>query len=164
VVKKIIIIIIVIIAAVVAYKFLFETEEDKVKKQFTLFSELAEKEPGESNLIMARKSRKIGALVTDPVMVTVPEYKASGSYARQEITRRMAMGRTRFIELSLEFFDLSVEIIDETNAEANVTAQVTGKKLNKEPFEGTHELLCRLQKVEEEWLFNRVEVVDVLEK
>ena len=163
-VKKGIIIVIVIIAAVAAYKFMVESEEDKVKKRFKLFADLAEKEPGETNLIMAKKARRIGAMVTDPVMVTIPEYHASGSYARQEITRRMAMGRTRFKELSLKFFDLSVKIIDDTNADAGVTAQVNGKKLNNEPFEGTHELLCRLKKVEDEWLFNQVEVVDVLEK
>ena len=163
-VKKIVIIIIVIIAAVVAYNFLLETEEDKVKKRFTLFAELIEKEPGETNLTMARKSRRIGAMATNPVMVTVPEYHASGSYARQEIARRMAMGRTRFTQLSITFSDLSVEITDENNADANVTARVTGKKLNSEPFEGTHELLCRLKKVQDEWLFNQVEVVDVLEK
>lgn len=162
--KKTIIIIIVIIVAVITAKILMESEEDKVKKQFDIFAELIEKEPGETNLIMAQKARKIGAMVTNPVMVTVPEYKASGSYARQEIARRMAMGRTRFIELSLTFFDLSVEILDENNADANVTAQVKGKKLSNEPFEGTHELLCRLKKIEGEWLFNQVEVVDVLEK
>ena len=163
-VKKTILIIVVILVGVVAAKFLLETEEDKVKKRFTLFAELAEKEPGETNLTMARKSRRIGALVTNPVMVSVPEYKASGSYARQEIARRMAMGRTRFIQLTVKFFDLSVEIIDENNADASVTARVTGKKHNNQPFEGTHELLCRLKKVEDEWLFNQVEVVDVLEK
>lgn len=163
-VKKIIIIIIVIIAAVVAYKLIVETEEDKVKKQFKRFAELAEKEPGETNLILAKKSRRIGAMVTNPVVVRVPEYHASGSYARQDIARRMAMGRTRFKQLSLKFFDLSVKIINDNNADANVTARVTGKKLNNEPFEGTHELLCRLKKVEDEWLFNQVEVVDVLEK
>jgi len=163
-VKKIVITVIAVIAAVAAYTFIVETEEDKVKKQFERVAELAEKEAGETNLAMANKSRQIGAMVTDPVTVTIPEYHASGSYPRQEITRRMAMGRTRFKQFSLEFFDLSVTIIDDTSADARVTAQVTGKKLNNQPFEGTHELRCRLNKVEDEWLFNQVEVVDVLEK
>jgi len=162
--KKIIIIIIVIIAAITAAVILLESEEDKIKKRFKTFAGLIEKKPGETKLMMAQKARKIGALVTRPCMISVPEYSVSGSYTPQKISRKTAMGRTRFKHLTLEFFDLSVKVVDDINADANVTARVTGKRLNNEPFEGTHELICRLKKIEGEWLFNQVEVVDVLEK
>lgn len=162
--KKAVIIIVLIAAAIAAAVILLESEEDKIRKRFRELADLVEKQPDETKLVMAQKARKIGALATRPCTVSVPEYKAAGTYMPQEIARRMIMGRTRFIQLSLEFFDLSIDVLDDLNADAVLTARVEGLRLNNEPFEDTHEISCRLKKIDGQWLFNQVEVVDVLEK
>ena len=162
--KKAILLMALVIAAVAAAVILLESEEDKIKKRFHEFAGLVEKTPGETKLAMAQKARKVGAMVTRPCTILVPEYKASGSFTPQEIAQRTAMGRTRFKRLALEFFDLSVVVTDDMNADAACTARLEGTRMTGESLEATHELACRLKKIDGQWLFNRVEVVDVLEK
>jgi hypothetical protein len=62
------------------------------------------------------------------------------------------------------FHDFDIEFPEQDTAQVNVTAIMEGKSMSGEPVEDLHELKCSLQKIEEVWRLEKIEVVEVLKK
>ena len=72
---------------------------------------------------------------------------------------------TRHSELKVTFVDLQVEIPKKGIATAISIVRILGKvKRWEEYVEENHEIDCRLKKIDEEWVFVKIELVDVLKK
>jgi len=140
------------------------SEERKVRKQFGLLSGWASKAQGETPLIMAQKTRKIGTLFAENCGLEVPLYSISGNLTRDEIIGYAARGRLLFSELSLRFYDLTVSFPEEGIAKVSSTARLTGKLNVGENVDETHELQCVLKKIGKRWFFSHMEVVEVLKR
>jgi len=143
---------------------LFQSEEKRVKKQFHLLSEGVSKEPGENIFTMDQKIKKIGSLFGETCEINIPAYPISGLLPRDEITGYAARGRIHFKELYLKFYDFNIAFPQEDNAKVHLTARLTGKTTTGENVEEAHELDCLLKRIEKRWLFDRIEVVEVLKK
>ncbi len=154
----------VILLAILAYVFFYQTEEKKVKKQFVLLSQSVSKDHGETPFTLAQKMQRIGKLFSEKCEVKIPVETFSGSYTPEEITGLAARARVPFFELRLQFYDLTVDFPEKGTANVVLTGKLTGKLSNGEAVDETRELECVLRKAEKGWVFNTVEVVEVLKK
>jgi hypothetical protein len=162
--KHILILLLIIAVGIWAFLTLFDSEEKRVKKQFHLLSEGVSKESDENIFTLDQKIKKIGSLFEDSCEMKIPDHSLSGSLSRDEITGYAARGRLHFSQLHLTFHDMTITFIEEGVANVHLTARLTGRTKTGESLEEAHELNCLLKKTDKKWLFNRVEIVEVLKK
>jgi len=163
-IKTILIAVLVVILGILAATYLLESEEKKVKKQFDLLSKWVSKDLGESPITMARKARNIGTLFAESCELKVPVDSISATYTPAEVSGYALHGRLQFSEMSLKFYDLTVEFPEKGTAQVVLTANLKGRSMNGELIDETLEVQCVLNKIDQKWLFSAFEVVEVLEK
>jgi hypothetical protein len=64
----------------------------------------------------------------------------------------------------LKFHDFDITFPKQGEARVRLTARLTGKTAMGEAINEAHEIDCLLGKTEKKWVFNRIEVVEVLKK
>ena len=156
-------VLIVIIGVVLAIS-LFPSEEKRVKKRFHLLSEWVSKSPEENAFTLIQKMKGIGTLFLEPCELKAPGESFSGNYSRQEISAYAGSARSHFSRLDLTFHDLQIIFPEKEIAKATLTARLTGKSSAGEQVEEIRELGCLLKKIDKQWFFSQIEVVEVLKK
>lgn len=141
-----------------------QSREKRVKKQFHLLSEAISKVPGENIFTLDQKLKKIGSLFGDTCDIKIPSQSLSGSLARDEITGYAARARFHFSQLNIKFYDFDISFLMEEEATVRLTGRLTGKTNSGEDVDEAHELECLLKKTDKNWIFSRVEVVEVLKR
>lgn len=163
--KPIIILLSVIAISTLAFVFFFKNEERQVKKQFKTFAKTASIHVEDSQLIVAGKSKKISKFFTETCRIEAHEFNVSRNYSQKDIHTISFQAFTRYSELTLTFVDLHVEIPGKGIAIALSTVRIIGKAKGKEEYiEENYEIKCRLNKIDDEWFFVKVELIDVLKK
>jgi hypothetical protein len=142
----------------------FPNEEKRVKKQFQLLAEWVSKEPGESIFTLNQKTKDTGNLFDRPCKVIANPISYSGSFTPEEIAHYAIRSRSFFSILNLRFFDFNIELQERETAKVILTAKLTGTLNTGEGVDETRELECVLKKIEDEWLFHQLEVIEVLKK
>jgi hypothetical protein len=163
-VKKIIVIVLVIVAGVFAYKWLFESEEKKIKKRFDLLEERVSKTGEEARLETGLKTSQIKTMFTDPCLFEIPSENMSRKFKPQDISNAAMAVISRYSQVSLAFHDLQISLNTDTSARAIGTAQLSGVLQSGERVSDYHEIDFKLKKIDDEWFFSSVTVVEVLEK
>jgi hypothetical protein len=163
-VKPVIIALLVVVIGVMVAKHVFQSEEKRVKKQFSRLSKWTSKEAGENTFTMAQKMKEIGALFAEKCEFKADTISFSGLYNREDISSYAARARLPFIDLSLHFYDLDVSFPEKEVAKVTATAKLTGKLSTGECVDETHEFVSVLKKVEKRWLLTNLEVIEVLKK
>ena len=163
-IKYLIVALLIVIVGISATFLFFPSEEKKVKKRFALLSEHISKDSGENTFMMANKIKGISDLFGESCNFAVSDYSLSGTYTREEISGIALRGRAHFSTLGLKFYDLKVSFPEKDLAQVNLTARLTGKSVYGEQVDETRELISLLKKSEKKWLFNSLEVVEVLRK
>jgi len=154
----------VVIGFLVVYH-VFYNEEARVKRRFKELSEHISKETGETKLIAAAAVNKITRMIRDTIQVDIPSHSVSERFARKELSAPIFNVRSRYSKITLRFFDFIIDLSEEDRAVVSVTGFLEGRLLSGESVDETHELKCVLVKNEnDDWLFSRIEVVEVLEK
>lgn len=154
----------VVIAVMLYLLFFARNDELAVRKQFDSLGNLVTKQPGEQALAMASKVKGIGSLFADPCVVELQAASLSGTYNRRDIEQRAAMGRNYFRTVNLMFYDHVIEFPEENLARVEVTGRLVGESTGGEEVSETRELNCELRYIDKEWLFTKVEEVQVLER
>lgn len=162
--KKIIITALIIIAGLSASCSLSGGNEKKVKKLFARLEEKAEKKGEESIMKVALRVRGIGALFAEESLIESNLYDLTGTYSPDDINSLAAAISVRFTNLSIKFYDIRVSFPAKGQARANLTAMLTGASKRDGPIKETRELEVDLVKIEGEWYFRRISMVEVLEK
>ena len=163
--KPLIIVLSVIIIGSLLFFFLFLNEERQVRKRFKAFAKAASRRAEDSQLIVAGKSKKISTFFAHTCMIKSDEYNVSRNYSPKDIRTIAFQALTRHSELKLKFIDLHVETPEKGMADAVSTVRIKGKLKGKEAYtEEYHEIKCGLEKINDEWFFIKVELVDVLRK
>jgi hypothetical protein len=154
----------VVAAGIIAFVIFSQSEEAKVKKQFSLLAEIIEKTEKETLLVAAAKANRIKELFAETCTVHAPAYSFSKDISSRDLPSLVLTTRSRYSEMSLEFFDFVIEFPEEGSAQVNLTARIVGTLTTGKYVDDVHELKCNLQKTEDIWLFKEIEVVEVLEK
>ena len=120
---------------------------------------------GESPLVVAAKSKKISKFFDTNCEIEAKEYNVSKNYSQEDIHTIAIHVLSRHLEFKLTFVDLQVEILNKGVASSVSTARIFGKVKGVEEYiEENHEIQCQLKKIEDEWVFVRLELIDVLKK
>ena len=163
-IKYIIIAAMVLAAGIIVFLIFSQSEEAKVKKQFHVLAEKMKKTPNETPLIGAARASRIKELFAETCTVHAPAYSFSRDISSQDLPSLVLTTRSRYSEISLEFYDFVIEFPAEDSALVNLTAAMTGKLTPGEYVDDVHELKCELKKTEGIWLFKEIEVVEVLKR
>ncbi len=159
--------IVVLILVIMSWNHLFPREEKRVIRQFELLSQYVEKRAGEDLIAASGRIKKISKLFAHQCEFKIeddPFYSFTGSYTREEIGGYALRGRSYFSDLSLWFDDYKVKFLDKATAQVQLTGRLTGRSNVGEKVDEVRELLCTLKKIEDVWLFERFEVVEVLKR
>ena len=155
---------VVLAAGIIAFFIFFQSEEAKVKKQFSVLAEKMKKTEKEAPLVAAAKANRTKELFAETCTVHAPAYSFSRDISSQDLPALVFTTRSRYSEISLEFYDFVIEFPAKDSAHVNLTASMTGKLTSGEYADDIHELKCKLKKTEDIWLFKEIEVVEVLKK
>ncbi len=143
---------------------LIPSEEKKIRKQFHFLSEWVSKSPEENAFTMFQKMKNIGTLFNEHCDMKVPDQSLSGSYTREEISTYAGSARSHVSQLDLNLYDLRIVFPEKEVAKVNLTARLTGRTAAGERVDEIRELECVLRKIDKKWLFNQIEVIEVLKK
>ena len=154
----------IVVVAIVLAITLIPSEERRVKRQFHLLSEWVSKSPEENALTMLQKMKNIGTLFDEHCEMKIPDQSLSGSYTRQEVSTYAGSARSYLSQLDLKFYDLRIIFPEKEIARVNLTARLTGRSTAGERVDETRELECVLRKIDKQWLFSQIEVIEVLKK
>lgn len=141
-----------------------KTEKDKIKNKLSLLSELILKKKDESPLYLVSKARKIEPMICETCEIKIPSYGFNKVYLKSEIVSKIMVAQKFSKTLSVNFYDISIELINSSHAEINLTVKVEGITKGFKEFEEPHELNVFAEKIEGEWVFCRFEEVNFLEK
>jgi hypothetical protein len=156
--------VLIVILGIVLAVTVFPNEEKRVKKRFHLLSEWVSKSPEENSFTLLQKMKDIGTLFSEPCELKAPAESFSGSYTRQEISAYAGSARSHFSQLDFKFYDLHVAFPEKEVAKVSLTARLIGKSTTGEQVDEIRELECLLKKIDRKWLFNQIEVIEVLKK
>jgi hypothetical protein len=156
--------IILVIIGILAYYCFIPGEEKRIKKQFTLLAEAASKKGEESPLAMAQKMNQIRLLFSEKVNLVVPYYNLAGDFSRQDVVNFATRARMSFLTISLRFYDLKIDLSERDTAKVDLTGRLKGFSSTREETDEVRELFCVLKKIDNRWLFSKIEVVEVLKK
>ncbi len=162
--KYIIIVVLAVGAGMFAYNHFFQSEEAKVKKRFNLLSKWTSKDSGENKLATASRANNLKLLFAESCYIQASTYSVSRNYKPQDISSIALMVLSQYSKLSLRFYDIEINISEKESANVVLTAKLSGKLTTGENVTGVHELECVLNKIENNWLFNEIKIIDVLEK
>jgi hypothetical protein len=140
------------------------SDETRIKRMFSTLSELATRPEGEGASGMAYRTHRLASLFADPCELDVTYAFLSGFYSRSEITANAARARARFRHVDLDFFDLSVSPAEGNRTKAIFTVRLVGLLKSGERISEVREMEADLEKRENEWLFTRFRMIDVLQK
>ena len=154
----------VLAAGIVIFLIFYQSEEEKIKKQFEYIIEKIEKIEGENPVIAAAKANRIKEVIIDPLKIHAPAQSISRDISSDEVSTYVLGMRSRYSEISLKFYDFVIELTEKDTAQVNLTGSMEGKLKRGEYIKDIHELKCMMQKNDDVWWFKEVEVVEVLKK
>ena len=154
----------VVIIGIVAATRLFQSEEGRVRKRLDLLTEYVSKDSRENTFTTARKTQKMATLFADKCELKTQIDSLSGSFTPREISSEAARARLQLSRLSARLYDVNIDFPQDGMAKVTLTVNVTGRMTNEVLIDETHEVECALKKIENKWLFSRIEVVEVLRK
>jgi len=163
-IKHLLVSAVIVVAGIVVIITLIPSEEKRVKRQFAFLSEWVSKSPEENAFTMLQKMKNIGTLFDERCEMKIPDQSLSGSYTRQEVSTYAGSARSYVSQLDLKFYDLRIIFPEKEIAKVDVTARITGRSTAGEQMDETRELECVLRKLDKQWLFSQIEVIEVLKK
>lgn len=148
----------------VAYYFIYQSDTAKIKRQLKALSENMNKAADENKLASGLKTKALKDLFADPLILEMPSHDIVRNIAKQDLPGYAMTGRMQFKTISLTFYDISIVFPETGHAEILLTARFAGEFNSGEMMDEINELACTAVKMEDDWLFNSIKAVDVLEK
>ncbi|MDA8404027.1 MAG: hypothetical protein M0Z56_07505 [Desulfobacteraceae bacterium] len=152
------------VAAIVVFFLFFQSDTAKIKNCFSTLSKQAEKSGDEHELIAAAAARKIESLFAESVQIEIPAYDINQTFARNEIAPHVLYARSQYRDISLKFEDFDISFPEKGVAFITLSGILKATKNTGERVAETHELECRMKKIEGRWLLTVVRGVNALEK
>jgi hypothetical protein len=148
------------IAAILLYK----SDKRKIKIRFENISQWISKEAGENPITTAIKANNIKTLFADQCHIEIERSSRTGDYTPDEIAQKVSLAHMHFNDLSLQFYDMDIDLSKKDVANVLTTARLTGRLKDGEKNSEISELEFILKKNDKQWFFTYVKQVEVLEK
>lgn len=153
-----------LVAGLAYYFFVYDSPEKQIRKQFAVLAAKLEKQTGESPLITAGKAKTAADFFAHICTVDIPEYDTQKKITTKEMAQHILAFKSRFVAVTVKFYDLSVELTGENRVVAAVTVEIRATSTSGETEEDIREFKCLLEKTEDGWKFYHINTVEVLEK
>lgn len=140
----------------------FNNEKRHVRKQFNRLSEAVSFAGGEGLIAHGLKSNRLADLFAEETTLSIPVHGLTGQYSRTEIIQNALAAKNMCERLSLDFYDLAINISDQSQAQVTTTARVKGHTFGGEAFNDVRELHCDLRKIKGHWLFTACRVDSII--
>lgn len=144
--------------------YFFPTRTRQIKRRFKALASSIDKDGPEGNLAQLQQAAGVAKFFADPCAFESDYYRLSGSFSRRKIAGYCFEGRSRMRRLSLKFYDLNVEFPKKHTASVEATLRMTGQTTTGEKVAETHEINCKMKKIDGDWRFVRIKLVEVLKK
>ena len=138
-------------------------DERAIRKQIGLVEALGSKAGDEKSIESLLRARQLAALFTDPSTLQVDAVDFSGAYSRKQIQDRIVMTRGFYTRATVVVHDLNITLTDKENAAIRCTLRVKGEGKNR-PVADVQEMEAAMRKIQGDWLFSRLTLVEVLEQ
>ncbi len=140
---------------------LLPNKEKQVRKRLRQLVEYVSREADEPPLASLQKGRRIGLFFADPCRVILQGKMDEKELRRKEITDRVVLIRNTYSQLQVKFHDVSIVFPAETTADIHMTMRLTGVTAGSDMAD-VQEVEARMKKLDGEWLFTDVTLVEVL--
>lgn len=137
-------------------------EKRHIQKQFKRLSDAVSFASGEGLIAHGLKSKRIGELFTEEATLNIPVNGLTGRYSRTEIIQNALGAKNTCSRLSLDFYDLTINISEPSRASVTTTAGLRGQTFSGQSFSEVRELLCDLNKIDGHWLFTACTVDSII--
>ena len=162
--KNLLVLLVLIVLGGIILSIYQQSDKKRIEKRFARLSELFSKDDLEPALVMATKVKKIGSLFAKNCIIESSDRLRSGTYSPEQITSHAASARALFRTLKLKFYDIEIELTGEGKAVTSVTGMLSGMSKREETFNETYEMEVDLVKIEKDWFFSAIRMVEVLKK
>ncbi len=159
------VLVIFILLSVAAWWFLHEDPEAEVRDAHQELTRLLSKTEGEASSTMIFNARVLQNMFADTCEVTGDAEMLAGSYTPEEMVSTIIRVQGMFLSIDLTFHELVIEFPAADDAIVNFTAVLVGrtKMEGEEEAAETREVISRMRKVEDKWLFAEFSLAKVLE-
>jgi hypothetical protein len=154
----------ILVLGVVLYFVLSPGDADRIKARFEFLADNISKTAGENKLIGAANAKRIRAAFMETVTIHAPAYDYARELPAVELPALVLSARAPYTELSLDFYDFSITFPSDGQADVRVTSRLRGQLYSGERVEDIQELYCRLLAFEDQWQFQSIEIVEVLDR
>jgi len=155
-----------VLLAGAAWWFLHEDPEAEVRDAHQKMALLLSKTEGDASSTMIINARILQSMFADTCDVIGDAEMLVGSYTPEEMASTMIRVQGLFLSIDLTFHDLVIEFPAADDAIANFTAVLVGQiqMEGEEEFGETREVISRMRKVQDKWLFAEFRLAPVHEK
>jgi hypothetical protein len=153
----------VVLAAGFALFRLLPGEEKEIRKQLAVFERTAAKKSDEQPVESLLKARRIAGLFNDPCQFSVDAADFTGTFSRQQIMERINLVRASYGSVTVKLYDIAIEFPEENRAAVRLTLRLSGQS-REHAVADVQETLATLEKIEGDWLFTTVRIVEVLSR
>ena len=155
----------ILVAAVAAFLFFFvDWEARAVKKHLQSLAKEMVWFPGESQIKAVTRVKSVKDKIAETCQVHIPSYRIVQTVSKNDVPTYLTMAKNYYKELSIQFEDLKVELIELPQARAVTTATVKAYGADGQRNDEVLVLEFTLQKIAEQWQVTEVKEVEVLEK
>jgi len=140
----------------------FSNEKRHIQKQLRRLSDAVSFASGEGLIAHGLKSKRTGELFAEETTLSIPVYGLTGRYSRTEIVQNALGAKNTCTRLSLDFYDLTIDIPEPSRARVNTTARLKGQTISGESFNEVRELYCDFNKINGHWLFTACTVDSII--
>lgn len=157
-------ILVMIVATAAAWRF-WPGDERAIRQQIAKIETFGSKASDEKPVESLLRARQLAELFADPSTLEVQTGNFTGQYPRKQIQERIVLARGFYISATVSVHDLAIDIhsSDPKTATIHCTLRVKGEG-KSQPVADVQELSAQLRKVEGDWLFAAVTLVEVLER
>lgn len=153
-----------LITAAVAFFYFFQSDAAQIKNQLAKLEEAVEKSGSESEISAGIAARRISAVFAESCRVNAPHRGISRTFTPGDIAAYARGARRRYARIDMDFHDIGIEFPEEKTAAVSFTAEISTGQSGAEPAEEIHEIAAGMKKIENEWVFDKIDVVAVLER
>ena len=138
-------------------------EEKAIRKQLAVFEQTASKKSDEQAVESLLKARRIAGLFNDPCQFSVDAADFTGTFSRQQIMDRINLVRAAYGSVTIKLYDIAIDFPEENRAAVRLTLRLSGQS-REYAVADVQEVSATLEKIEGDWLFTTVRIVEVLSR
>lgn len=142
---------------------LFPSDEKKIRGNLDSLADYCSTTGNDKAIAALTKVSLAGKLFHSPCLVEVKSFDIQQELSRKEVTDRILMMKKMLPVTRFTFSDTDILFPDKDHAETTTTLRLNGKARSNR-FTDAYELNIITTKVEGDWLFTSVQVVEFIEQ